>query len=104
MKQNFDIYCEGYRWFDNYYKTKKYFNNIKNTDEIQYYGQNVLVFQNLTELNIAIQELTLLRDSINSHVSKHEKIQQEFGYDNIRKDKLPYTGELFFEETKKSRT
>lgn len=104
MKQNFDIYCEGYRWFNNYAQTKKYFNNIKDTDNIQYYGQNVLVFQNLTELNTIIQELTLLRNSINNHISKHEKIQQEFGYDGIRKDKLPYTGELFFEEIKESRS
>lgn len=100
MKQIYDIYCDGFRWFDNYEKTKEYYQEIENKpNKRQYYGQDVLTFHNITELNTIIQELTLLRDSIIQNVSKHPKIQKEFGTDGSNEN-VPYTWEEVFYEDK----
>ena len=102
-KQNYDFYCQGFRWFDNYDKTKQHYLKIsQNPNEQQYYGQNVIVFNNITELNIIIQELTLLRDSINHQMPRHQNIQREFGTDGLNNHNVnnPYWGELIFIEEK----
>lgn len=97
MKQRLDFYCNGFRWFNNYEETEKYYRKIENKPNIrQYYGQGVLTFNNITEINTIIQELTLLRDSIIHNNSKHPNIQKEFGTSNIYKD-IPYDGEPIFE-------
>lgn len=98
MKQKLDFYCNGFRWFDNYEKTKEQYQKIENKPNIrQYYGQGVLTFHNITELNTTIQELTLLRDSVIQNVSKHPKIQKEFGTDGSNRN-IPYNWEEIFYE------
>lgn len=98
-----DIYCNGYRWFNNYDETKKrYEEDLAATtpyfSDIQYYGQEVLSFRNICELNTFIHCLTLLRDSINQDISKHPKIHKEFGTNHIDyKEDIPYEGIMIFE-------
>lgn len=78
-----DIYCCGFRYFKNYEETKENYLRGVGTLEQGWYGANVLIFDNLSELNAIILQLTLLRDSINSQNSKHHCIKEEFGTNEI---------------------
>ena len=78
-----DFYCEGFRYFDNYEETKKEYEKNQGTDLQGWYGQDVLSFKDITELNSVIQKLILLRDSINLKSSRHPNIQREFGNNQI---------------------
>lgn len=79
-----DFYCEGFRYFDNYEKTKKEYQQSQGTEQQGWYGQDVISFKDITELNSVIQKLTLLRDSINFKNSRHPNIQREFGNNQIQ--------------------
>lgn len=104
-----DIYCNGYRWFENYEETKEnYLKDLANynpygSSDIQYYGREVLCFRDISELNTFIHYLTLLRDSVNQDVPKHPKIQKEFGssqspyFGSSLPDNIPYLGIEVFE-------
>ena len=89
-----DFYCEGFRWFDNYEAQKQSYQKLlKTPNDQQYYGQHILVFENISDLNCLIQKLTLLRDTINTNTPKHPNIHKEFGNNGINnKYNLPYTG------------
>jgi hypothetical protein len=79
-----DFYCEGYRWFSDFEKEKEKYSKILGTEEQSWYGDQVLIFNDIAELNAIIYKLTLLRDSINTHSFKHNNIQKEFGNDQVQ--------------------
>ena len=80
--EGIDLFCKGYRFFHNYDKTFNHYKEIVNTNLQQYYGQGVLIFEDVSDINILIQELTVLRDKINIG-RQHPKVQIEFGTNKI---------------------
>ena len=78
-----DFYCEGYRWFDNYNDECERYQSMQNKTDKGFYGGQVIVFEDITELNAIIHRLTLLRDSINQNQSKATNIHKEFGNNEV---------------------
>lgn len=74
-----DFACQDFRWFNDVEFSKQFFEENKNKPEImQYYSNQALRFSNIQDLNTTIQQLTLLRDSINTQAPKHQKIYYDF--------------------------
>ena len=80
----YDFYCKGYRYFHDIEKTEANYRQICNIpSEKQYYGQDVIEFDSVTEINETIQKLTALRDTVNGARLKDNHVQKEFGNDGI---------------------
>ena len=74
-----DFACQDFRWFNDVEYSKQFLEENKDKPEImQYCGTHVLRFFNIQDLNTTIQQLTLLRDSINTQAPKHQKIYCDF--------------------------
>lgn len=80
----YDFYCNGYRYFHNIQETEVYYQQIRNNPQKrQWYGQDVIKFNSITELNSTIQKLTALRNTINGSNFNDNHIQKEFGDNGI---------------------
>lgn len=84
MEGTLDFYCNGYRYFHDIEETEKHYQQICNTpSERQWYGQDVVEFESVTELNTTIQKLTALRNAVNGNNFNDSHIQREFGNNGI---------------------
>lgn len=80
----YDFYCNGYRYFHNMQETKENYQRIRNNpDRRQFYGEDVIKFNSVTELNATIQKLTALRNAVNGNNFNDNHVQMEFGDNGI---------------------
>ena len=80
----YDFYCNGYRYFHNIQETEENYQRIRNNpSQRQCYGQDVIEFNSITELNLTIQKLTALRNAVNGSHFNDNHIQKEFGDNGI---------------------
>ena len=76
----YDFYCNGYRYFHDIEKTEAEYQRICDIpNKRQFYGQDVIEFDSVTEINTTIQKLTALRDTVNGAHLKDNHVQKEFG-------------------------
>lgn len=84
MEGTLDFYCNGYRYFHDIQKTKAEYQKIQNDPgQRQWYGRDVIEFNSIAELNLMIQELTILRNAVNGNHFNDPHVQVEFGDNNI---------------------
>ncbi|MBQ9731416.1 MAG: hypothetical protein IJV94_04870 [Bacilli bacterium] len=80
----YDFYCNGYRYFHNLQETKIEWQQIRNNSQArQHYGEDVIEFNSITELNETIQKLTALRNAVNGNNFNNSHIQKDFGDNGI---------------------
>ena len=78
-----DFACGEYRVFENYDETFKYWNKIKERPDLrQYYGQGVLIFKDITELQTTIFRLQKLAEAVNKRI-ENNIAKKEFGDNGV---------------------
>lgn len=81
--EKLDFYCNGYRYFHNIEETFKDYQRIKsNPSKKQFYGQDVIIFNSVSEITETIQKLTMLRNAVNG-IQCDSHVQKEFGDNGI---------------------